>query len=60
MNFGNEVTILHPLANPILFTEGLTNGKYLLQNKNQLDATFYLIILLIGSSFFGHYYAHHQ
>jgi len=29
-------------------------------NKNQLDATYYFIVLLIGSTCFGHYYAHHQ
>jgi len=28
--------------------------------KNQLDATYYFIVLLIGSTCFGHYYAHHQ
>jgi len=28
--------------------------------KNQLDATFYFIVLLIGSICFGHYYGHHQ
>ena len=32
----------------------------LLKNKNQLDATYYFIVLLIGSTCFGHYYAHHQ
>ena len=31
-----------------------------LKNKNQLDATYYFIALLIGSTCFGHYYAHHQ
>ena len=31
-----------------------------LENKNQLDATYYFIVLLIGSTCFGHYYAHHQ
>ena len=31
-----------------------------LKNKNQLDATCYFIVLLIGSTCFGHYYAHHQ
>jgi len=31
-----------------------------LKNKNQLDATYYFIVLLIGSTCFGHYYAHHQ
>ena len=35
--------------------------KYLhLKNKNQLDATYYFIVFLIGSTCFGHYYAHHQ
>ena len=28
--------------------------------KNQLDATYYFIVLLIGSTCFGHYYAHHH
>jgi len=28
--------------------------------KNQLDATCYFIVLLIGSTCFGHYYAHHH
>ena len=28
--------------------------------KNQLDATWYFIVLLIGSTCFKHYYAHHQ
>ena len=28
--------------------------------KNQLDATYYIIVLLIGSTCFGHYYANHQ
>jgi len=31
-----------------------------LQNKNQLDATYYFIVLLIDSTCFWHYYAHHQ
>jgi len=29
-------------------------------NKNQLDVTYYFIVLLIGSICFGHYYAHHR
>jgi len=33
---------------------------YFLKNKNQLDATYYLIVLLIGSTCFRHYCAHHQ
>ena len=28
--------------------------------KNQLDATYYFIVFLIGSTCFGHYYAHHH
>jgi len=31
-----------------------------LKNKNQLNATYYFIVLLIGSTYFGHCYAHHQ
>ena len=30
------------------------------ESKNQLDATWYFIVLLIGSTCFEHYYAHHQ
>ena len=37
-----------------------TRSFWLLKNKNQLDATYYFIVLLIGSTCFGHYYAHHQ
>jgi len=45
-----------------------TYGEHLLcytifvlyKNKNQIDATYYFIVLLIGSICFGHYYAHHQ
>ena len=33
---------------------------YCLKNKNQIDATYYFIVLLVGSTCFGHYYAHHQ
>jgi len=28
--------------------------------KNQLEATCYFIVLLVGSTCFGHYYANHQ
>jgi len=31
-----------------------------LKSKNQLHATYYFIVLLIGSTCFGHYYAHHE
>ena len=37
----------------------MTTYKYP-KNKTQLDATYYFIVLLIGSTCFGHYYAHHQ
>ena len=30
------------------------------EERNQLDATFYFVVLLTGSTCFGHYYAHHQ
>ena len=36
------------------------NTFYNLKNKNQLDATYYFIVLLLGSTCFGHYFAHHQ
>jgi len=31
-----------------------------LEIKNQLDVIYYFIVLLIGSTCFGHYYDHHQ
>jgi hypothetical protein len=34
--------------------------SFFLKNKNQLNATYYFIVLLMGSTSFGHYYAHHQ
>jgi len=30
------------------------------ETKSQLNATYYFIVLLIGSTCFEHYYAHHQ
>jgi len=30
-----------------------------MKNKNQLDATYFFIMLMIGSTCFGHCYAHH-
>jgi len=32
----------------------------ILKNKFQLDVTYYFIVLMIGSTCFGHHYAHHQ
>jgi hypothetical protein len=29
-------------------------------NKIKLDATYYFIMLVLGSTCFGHHYAHHQ
>ena len=31
-----------------------------LKNKIQLEATYYFIMLMLGSTCFGHHYAHHQ
>jgi len=31
-----------------------------MKNKKPIDATYYFIVPLIGSTCFGHYYAHHQ
>jgi len=37
MNFSNDVTIPHPLANPIIFTEAVTNGKCLRLSTQRSD-----------------------
>jgi len=31
-----------------------------MKSKNQLDVTYYFVVLLIGSTCFGYCYAHHQ
>jgi len=31
-----------------------------MKNKIQLDANYYFIMLMLGSTCFGHHYAHHQ
>jgi len=36
------------------------NFFLLLKNKIQLDATYCFIMLMLGSTCFGHHYAHHQ
>ena len=36
------------------------NVEGILKNKIQLDATYYLIMLMLGSTYFGRHYAHHQ
>ena len=45
--------------NMLLWVAERCNGCNELKNKNQLNATYYFIVL-IGSTCFGHYYAHHQ
>jgi len=32
----------------------------IMKNNIQLDATYYIIMLMLGSICFGHHYAHHQ
>ena len=44
----------------VIFLKEFTINIANMRNKNQLDATYYFIVLLIGSTCFGHYYAHHQ
>ena len=53
---------LRVLKQKVNFAVGLTCSKqaYQVKNENQLDATYYFIVLLIGLTCFGHYYAHHQ
>jgi len=38
----------------------MRQSEIYVKNKNQLDATCYFIVLLIGSTCFGHCYAFHQ
>jgi len=62
----SSTTTLHGVTfqkTVFVFTAAITchyKYKIILKNKNQLDATYYFIVLLIGSTCFGHYYAHHQ
>jgi hypothetical protein len=37
-----------------------SNRKYMRREENQLDATEWFIALIICSTCFGHFYAHHQ
>ena len=39
---------------------GSDNHVCHLKNNIQLDATYYFIMLMLGSTCFGHHYAHHQ
>ena len=47
-------------AQPPDNTHLFTKSTVILKNKTQLDVTYYFIVLLMGSTCFGHYYAHHQ
>ena len=38
----------------------IARGVGKLKNKIQLNATYYFIMLMLGSTCFGHHYAHHQ
>ena len=51
---------MHNYAQIKLWSENLNRRDHTWIIKNQLDATYYFIVLLIGSTCFGHYYAHHQ
>jgi len=44
-----------PIGISILFRH-----EIFLMNKIQLDATYYFLTLMLGSTCFGHHYAHHQ
>ena len=35
-------------------------GPYIILITEELDATYYFIMLMLGSTCFGHHYAHHQ
>jgi len=50
----------HINANVISMQNFRTFNIVVLKNKNQLDVTYYFIVLLKGSTCFGHYYVHHQ
>jgi hypothetical protein len=54
----NTSEIKTNLSKTILFIANLLHNNW--RTRNQLDATYYFIVLLTGSTCFGHYYAHHQ
>jgi len=57
--------VMYTVGNVCIFMFKVTFTEHMkdclvLKIRNQLDATCYIIVLLIGSTCFGHYYAHHQ
>ena len=64
------ISIYHEILSIVLFLSPFrskyfrqylfSNTIKLMKNKILLDITYYFIVLLIGSTCFGHYYAHHQ
>ena len=56
----HEATILHMMFIGLHMMFTGPRIIVILKNKNQQDATCYFIVLLIGSTCFGHCYAHQQ
>ena len=55
------ITVVVSILTTVLFVDLRIDSAYIypkLKNKSQLDVT-YFIIILIGSTCFGHYCAHH-
>ena len=59
-NYVRSQILPYTLDNQLLFFDMLDRAVVIKKNKNQLDATYYYIVILIGSTCFGHYYAHRQ
>jgi len=53
-------SLLQMTAPNYRFVERGIKCSWIWRIKNQLDAIYYFIVLLIGSTCFGYYYAHHQ
>jgi len=56
---------IHKTVEVVFMLYDVKKGKgvnffLLLKNKIQLDATYCFIMLMLGSTCFGHHYAHHQ
>jgi hypothetical protein len=50
---------IHNYAQTKLWSENLNRRDHNWRIRNKIDATYYFILLIIGSTCFGHYYAHH-
>jgi len=50
----------HPLVYSLMVYQYCPKHLGVWRIRNQLDASYYFILLLIGSTCFGYYYAHHQ